>query len=128
VALRKDPLFPAGLPEPAAVQALIPTDGAADTVQLSAPALAAGMYLLARSAGAAEPEPLDEEFLEYLSQLESDDDDWTLFEADAGTAAPAPPAAKPVASPTASPTASPAASKEPSRKSPPAKAQAEVVR
>lgn len=61
--------------------------------------VALGAGLAARSANAAEPEPLDEEFLEYLSQLEGEQEDWTLFEGDADKAAPAKPvAAKPAPS------------------------------
>lgn len=62
------------------------------------PLLAMGAAgLLTRPAQAAEPEPLDEEFLEYLSQLEGEQDDWTLFEAEDDKPAPAKPAAPPAA-------------------------------
>jgi cob(I)alamin adenosyltransferase len=46
------------------------------------------LLLLAATRGfaAEEIEPLDAEFLDYLSQLEDDDDDWTLV-ADADSAA-----------------------------------------
>jgi hypothetical protein len=67
-------------------------------------AVAAGLAVA--SARAAEPktpesasnEALNAEFLEYLAQLEDEDDDWTLFEDDdAKPAAPAKPAtSKPV--------------------------------
>ncbi len=82
------------------------------------PLLAAGVGLMAGAAQAAEPEPLDEEFLEYLAQLEGDEDDWTLFEADETKPAPVqPPASKPVA-----------AAKEPAAKPPTPKVQAELER
>lgn len=35
--------------------------------------------LCAGAALAAEPEPLDEEFLEYLAEFEDGSDNWTLF-------------------------------------------------
>lgn len=38
--------------------------------------------LLAPVAHAAEPEPLDEEFLEYLAEFADADADWTWFAAD----------------------------------------------
>lgn len=38
--------------------------------------------LLASVAHAAEPEPLDEEFLEYLAEFADADADWTWFAAD----------------------------------------------
>lgn len=38
--------------------------------------------LLAPVAYAAEPEPLDEEFLEYLAEFADTDADWTWFAAD----------------------------------------------
>jgi hypothetical protein len=49
--------------------------------------------LMTCEAQASEPEPLDEEFLDYLSQLEGEDDDWTLFDGKDAKPAPAPPAA-----------------------------------
>jgi hypothetical protein len=54
--------------------------------------LSAGVLLLLLSAAvesAEESEPLDAEFLEYLAQLEGDDDDWTLVVA--AEESPAPP-------------------------------------
>ena len=80
------------------------------------PLLVAGAGLLAVPARAAEPEPLDEEFLEYLAQLEGDEDDWTLFEAEAKPAPVQPAASKPTAA------------KEPVAKPPPSKVPAEVKR
>jgi hypothetical protein len=83
----------------------------------SLPLLAAGASLLATQSRAAEPVPLDEEFLEYLAQLEGDEDDWTWFEADEVKSAPVkPPASKP------------ASAEQPAQKTPPRKAQAEVKR
>ena len=38
--------------------------------------------LLAGAATAAEPEPLDEDFLEYLAEFANDADDWTWFASD----------------------------------------------
>lgn len=38
--------------------------------------------LLACVAQAAEPEPLDEDFLEYLAELEDEGDNWTWFVSD----------------------------------------------
>jgi hypothetical protein len=38
-----------------------------------------GQLVLANAAIAADPLPLDDEFLDYLSQFESKSDDWTLF-------------------------------------------------
>lgn len=40
------------------------------------------MGLLAGVADAAEPEPLDEEFLEYLAEFEDTADDWIWFASD----------------------------------------------
>ena len=37
------------------------------------------MLCLPRAAPAEEVEPLPADFLEYLANFESDDDDWTLF-------------------------------------------------
>ena len=88
----------------------------ASPMAVSLPALAIGTALLAGTARAAEPAPLDEEFLEYLAQLEGDEDDWTWFEADE----PPPAAAKPAARP--------APASQPADKVPPAKAPSEVKR
>jgi hypothetical protein len=79
-------------------------------------ALLAVGVALASTAQAAEPRALDEDFLDYLSQLEDEQDDWTLFEADD----PEPAAAKPAPKPP-SPKEQPEASK-------PAKAPAEIKR
>jgi hypothetical protein len=88
---------------------------------LLGPLLMLGAASLATSAAqAGEPQPLDEEFLDYLSQLEGDDDDWTLFDGEEAKPAPAPPAA-----------AKPAPPKEPVAKAPKAaspKLPAEVKR
>jgi regulator of RNase E activity RraB len=39
----------------------------------------AALALLTTMAESAEPAPLDEDFLEYLSEFESESDNWTLF-------------------------------------------------
>ena len=87
--------------------------------------LAAGAGLAALTAQAAEPEPLDEEFLDYLSQLEGDEDDWTLFDSEEAKpqadAKPQPP--KPASTPAATKTAT---AKVPAEK--PAAAPAETKR
>jgi hypothetical protein len=57
---------------------------------------------------AEEPEPLDEEFLDYLLQLEGDEEDWTLFDSQESEPAPA-----------SSTTSKPAPTKEPVAKSTP---------
>jgi len=38
--------------------------------------------MLPMGASAAEPEALDEEFLEYLAELDDDEDDWIWFDDD----------------------------------------------
>jgi hypothetical protein len=43
---------------------------------------------------AAEPEPVDEEFLEYLATLEDKDDNWTVVAPDAGKKTATAPGAK----------------------------------
>ena len=40
------------------------------------------LVLLPGIAASAEPVPLDEEFLEYLANVEDQADDWTWFDAD----------------------------------------------
>lgn len=54
--------------------------------------LSAGVLVLLSTAASAaeEPEHLDADFLEYLAQLEGEDDDWTLI-AEAEEARPTPP-------------------------------------
>jgi hypothetical protein len=43
---------------------------------------ALGLLLIPALAVSAEPEPLDEAFLDYLAELEDEDDDWTWFAQD----------------------------------------------
>ena len=45
----------------------------------SAAAMLAALSLLPAGGNAAEPAPLDEEFLEYLAEFETGSDDWTWF-------------------------------------------------
>lgn len=80
---------------------------------------------LISEARADEPEPLDEEFLDYLLQLEGDEEDWTLF--DSQEAEPAP--AKSTASKPA-PSQEPVvkSTQTPPAQSPPTKPQSEVKR
>ena len=79
-----------------------PSEPAAAT-HLANPLLLLGAAsVLTHPAQAAEPEPLDEDFLDYLSQLEGEDDDWTLFDSEE---------AKPAATPSAA--AKPTPRKEP---------------
>lgn len=61
-----------------------------------------------------EPEPLDEEFLDYLLQLEGEEEDWTLFDSQQSES-PSQATAKP--STTKSSEAQPAPAKEPVAKS-----------
>jgi hypothetical protein len=67
--------------------------------------------LLACVADAAEPEPLDEEFLEYLAEFEDNTDNWTWFASDdekeAAPKSPVKPTVEPTARPTVRPTAGP---------------------
>jgi hypothetical protein len=59
---------------------------------------AAGALL--NDARAEEPEPLDEEFLDYLLQLEGDEEDWTLFDSqDSESATTTSAASKPATAP-----------------------------
>jgi hypothetical protein len=96
--------------------------GARESSALSAVLAVATAGALIREARADEPEPLDEEFLDYLMQLEGDEEDWTLFDsqeaeppaAKSATARPAPiqePVAKSTHSP---PSPSPSAQNPPS--------------
>jgi hypothetical protein len=86
---------------------------------------------LISEARADEPEPLDEEFLDYLLQLEGDEEDWTLFDSQEAepepvksTASKPAPTREPVANKS---TQSPPASNPPVQ-SPPPRAQSEVKR
>lgn len=47
--------------------------------------MGSALLLLACVAHAADPRPLDEEFLEYLAQLEGGETNWTWFVSDAKT-------------------------------------------
>jgi hypothetical protein len=85
---------------------------------------------LISEARADEPEPLDEEFLDYLLQLEGDEEDWTLFDSQEVEAAPVKSTASkpaPTREPVARSTQSPAA-QSPATQTPPPKAQTEVKR
>ena len=90
---------------------------------------------LISEARADEPEPLDEEFLDYLLQLEGDEEDWTLFDSQEAEQMPvkstaSKPAATrdPVAKATQSPPAQSPPAPSPPAPNPPPRTQTEVKR
>jgi hypothetical protein len=75
---------------------------------LLAPLLTMGaMGLMSEATHAEDPEPLEEEFLDYLLQLEGEDEDWTLFDSQESEPAPQATASKTAPGESATPVKTP---------------------
>ena len=68
----------------ASIQVTTTTMCAPDTQKLSATELSTALSAIVVPilAAAAEPEVLDEDFLEYLAEFDNEEDDWSWFDAE----------------------------------------------